>query len=144
MRRPKLTIGEVVDLLEKAKTKKEREEVLRKNDTVALRTLLRLNFDPNIEWHPVISEGVDYKPSIAPQTMGSTHIAAEIRRLRPYLVGRGYDHTTDHRRKKNWIQLLENLDAREADILVKVSQKKLKCGLTKKLIKDVFPDLIEW
>ena len=64
--------------------------------------------------------------------------------VRCYLfVEGGNDGLTTLRREQLFVQLLEELHPKEAEVLIQVKDKKLKYrGLTYKLVKETFPDLI--
>ena len=43
-------MSEILDKVAKAKTKKEKVELLRQHNTNALRMVLKSSFDPRVEW----------------------------------------------------------------------------------------------
>jgi hypothetical protein len=135
-----MSIAEVVDKLEKARTKSERLDILKANDCGALRGILRMNFDASLKL--ALPEGTPpFKKSASPVGFGDTTLKASAKgwyvfskELAPSL--------TQTKRESIFISLLEKLDAREAEILLSAKDKKLDLGLTKKLIDEVFPGLI--
>lgn len=135
-----LSIAEIVDKLEKARTKSERLDILKANDCGALRGLLRMNFDASLKL--ALPQGVPpFKKSAAPTGFGDTTLKASAKgwyvftkELAPSL--------TQTKRESIFISLLEKLDSKEAEILLNAKDRKLDLGLTKKLIDEVFPGLI--
>lgn len=136
-------VSEVFDEFE-AKTKKaEKIEVLRRNQNYALKNILRGNFDPNVQF--VIDKPVQYKISDAPVGLGYTSIHQELSRA--YLFEKNnpkVDPNLSQQRKEVILaQILEALEAREAEIYQAMLLKKLKVkGLTYDIVKEAFPDLL--
>ena len=131
-----LTVGEVVALLKKCKTKKERIEVLKKHDSVALQCILRMAFDPNIKF--AVSDDVEYKKMDIPIGLGETNLKQQYKRF--YLFLENKNRKSSPQKLKNlFSRLLEGLDTQEAELLIDVKNKKLKCGVTRKLLSEVYP-----
>lgn len=137
-----LSLGEVVEKLKEAKTKNERVKLLKDNDCAALRGILRMNFDSSLILS--LPKGVPpYRKLDVPNGFGQTTLKASasgwyvfVKELSPNL--------RQTKRESIFIQLLESLDQREADILLKAKDRELDLGVTKKVISEVFPDLIKF
>ena len=141
----RLLIPEIFDKLADA-TPAERSEILRKNDTGTLREVLRCNFDPAIQFD--LPKGAPpYKASPHPVYMAESNFFAEQRRM--YLLIKNHP-----RRPKNikpmqieniFIQMLEGINAVEAEMLIALKDKALTKrykGLTENLVKTTFPGLL--
>lgn len=135
------TIGEVVALLQGAKTKSERAELLKEHDSLALRSILRLNFDPSLKFD--IPEGFPptYRGNPKPNGFGDTTLKAAVKGFYTF-VKASTPGLRQSKRENLFLQLLEELDKQEAQVLVEAKDKKLDIGLTKKLIDEVFPGLL--
>lgn len=137
-----MSVGEVIEKLQTAKTKNERVKLLQENDSAALRGILRMNFDDSLVL--ALPEGEPpHKKLDVPNGFGNTTLKASasgwyvfVKDLSPNLK--------QSKRESIFIQLLESLDKREADVLLKAKDKKLDLGITKKLISEVFPNLIKF
>ena len=142
-----LLLPEIFDKLVEQKTEADKIAWLQKNkDNKLMMYVLALNFDPQYEFD--LPKGdPPYKPSPHPVNMAESNFYAESRRL--YLIIK--DHP---RRPKNikrlqieniYIQMLEGVNAIEAEMLValkdKALQKKYK-GLTEGLIRKAFPGML--
>ena len=132
-------MSEIAMKVNNAKDKPRKLKVLKDNDSVALRQVLKGAFDPNIEW--LIPDGdVPYTPNDAP--LGTDHniLSQDARRL--YLFTKGGDNTlSNNKRETIFIQMLEGLSAEEAEFLVAVVQKKINNkykGFTANLVKEAF------
>ena len=100
-------MSEVLDKVAKAKTKKQKVELLRQHNTDALRMVIKSSFDPRIEWE--LPEGdVPYTPNEAPEGTEHNMLVHEARTLYHYIKG-GNPKLTQNRRENMFIQLLEGL-----------------------------------
>ena len=132
-------MSEVLDKVAKAKTKKQKVELLRQNNTDALRMVLKSSFDPRIEWE--LPEGdVPYTPNEAPEGTEHNMLVHEARTLYHYIKG-GNPKLTQNRRENMFIQLLEGLHRSEAEIIVSAKDKGLHRkykGLSANVVKEAF------
>jgi len=136
-----LSIAEIVGRLRSAKTKIERAEILKNNDSGALRGILRMNYDSSLIL--ALPEGAPpYKSSQRPVGFGDTTLHASAKGWK-YFVKELSPELTQPKREQMFIRLLEALDVQEAEILLKAKDRKLDIGVTKKLIDEVFPGLIK-
>lgn len=136
-------IYEVFAEFEKAKTKDERVYVLRRNQSYALREVLRGTYNPNITFF--IAEAPKYKASDAPIGLGYSSIHQELDRA--YLFERNNPKVaptlTEGRKKQLLVQILEALEAKEAQIYVNMLLKKQDVqGLTPDIVREAFPDIL--
>ena len=132
-------MSEVLDKVAKAKTKKQKVELLRQNNTDALRMVLKSSFDPRIEWE--LPEGdVPYTPNEAPEGTEHNMLVHEARTLYHYIKG-GNPKLTQNRRENMFIQLLEGLHRDEAELVVAAKDKSLHRkykGLSSNVVREAF------
>lgn len=136
-------IYEILDEFQSASTTEEKKAVLTKNDHFALRCVLRAAFHPKIQF--VFDSVPKYKPSDAPPGLSPSNTAMEMNRLYLFEVGnpRVSPNLTDRKKELLFVQLLESLEAREAEVWCRMIQKKLNVpGLTAKLVEEVFPGVL--
>jgi len=133
---------EILEWCSKGKNKKDRIARLQKNSGSELKQILGYTFDPNVKW--LLPEGPPpYKPvSNAADVQGQ--FKAELRRL--YLFIDGNTETQRNlkpiRREQLFIELLEAIDAKDATLLVAMSEKKLPFkNLTREVVAQAFPNL---
>ena len=134
-----MLMDEIATKVNNAKDKTRKLKVLKENDSVALRQVLKGAFDPNIEW--LIPEGdVPYTPNDAP--LGTEHniLSQEAKWL--YLFTKGGDNTLSSlKRETIFVQMLEGLSAGEAEFLINVVNKRINNkykGFTANLVKEAF------
>lgn len=136
-------ISEIFEEFEKAPTREDKMNVLKFNNSHEMAAVLRAAFDPRAEF--IVEELPVYKPSLLPRGMNDKTIAGEYKKL--YIWEKN-----NPKRPKNLTKLksdnlladlLEGLDKEEAKILGEILTKKFKLrGLTYKLVKDTFPNLL--
>lgn len=130
----KLMLSEILEKAAEFKSKPAKIKFLKQHDSPALRQLLQYTYDPNIKW--LLPEGpAPYTPandSVEAQGMLYTN----LRRLYLFIEG-GNPNLSSARRELLFIQLLESVDPKDAELLVAVKDKKLPYkGLNEKIIKD--------
>ena len=133
-------VVETLEMVDEAKTRDEKREILKSRDNYATRALLQLNFHPDVKWH--IPRGAPpYTPSQeSDSTEGSIHF--EVKKLNYFVKGGGHDLSM-LKRESMFVQLLERVAAKDAKLLISVKDQNLSYkGLSYKLVRDVWPDLL--
>ena len=136
----KLSISEIVNKAVDLKSNEEKVKWLRDNSSVPLQTVLRYTYD---------KDGVEFLiPNTPPPWKKNNYIGVEgmlykeVRRLRIFVKGGGYDNLNQVKRENLFISLLEDVDNSDAELLCKmIAQKPIK-GLPRSVIEEAFPDLI--
>jgi hypothetical protein len=133
-------VVETLEMVDEAKTRDEKREILKSRDNYATRALLQLNFHPDVKWH-IPKGSPPYTPSQeADSTEGSIHF--EVKKLNYFVKGGGHDLSM-LKRESMYVQLLERVDAKDAKLLISVKDQNLSYkGLSYKLVRDVWPDLL--
>ena len=131
---------EIAMKVNNAKDKPRKLKVLKDNDSVALRQVLKGAFDPKIEWSLPTGDKIPYKVNDAPLGTDHTLLSREAKRL--YLFIKGGDNTLSNTKRETlFIQILEGLSAEEAAFLVTVVNKKVNNeykGFTANLVREAF------
>lgn len=138
----KLEVFEILEKVEKAKTKQERVKILKENEIMPLLDVLKGTFDDTIQWNlpggtpPYTPNNPDTPPSsLLRQHLNFKYFVKGLResnRLNPI------------RRERMFIDMLEAIHPKDAEILVSMINKKSPVkGLTKTLTKEAFPQLIQ-
>ena len=136
-------VYEVFEEFEKAESRKDKIAILHKNKRQTLLNVLQGAFHPKINY--VIKERVEFKPSDSPPGMGYANLDTEFRRVYLFVEGaKSVDpNLSMERRKLLLIQILESLEAKEAEVFMNMILKNLKVkGLTAKIVEEAFPGLI--
>lgn len=131
--------SEVLTKVGKLKTKKQKVEYLKQNNSDALRMVLKSSFDPKIVWQ--LPEGpVPFSPNEAPEGTEHTVLASEARKLYNFIQG-GNNALTQNKREMMFVQMLEGLHQTEAYMLVDAKDKvlhKTYKGLSSAVVKEAF------
>jgi len=133
-------ILETLDLVGRAKTREEKRQVLADRDNFATRALLQLNYHPDVKWH-LPAGAPPYTPGqVADSTPNSLHF--EVKKLDYYVDPSPHDLPM-LRRESMFVELLERVDPNDAKLIIAVKDRKLSYkGLSYKLVKDTWPDLL--
>jgi len=140
---PNPFVHEILELVDKQRTKAKKIEILREYDDLALKAILIWNFDPTAI--SVIPEGpVPYKENEVPVGTDHTSLRREWKNLYHFVKG-GNDRLSAIRRETMFIQMLEGLHPEEAKIICLVKDKNLesKYKITYDMVQQAYPD-IQW
>ena len=135
-------LSEVLTKVHRAKTKSYKVRILREEDCMALRQILKWNFDPNIESD--LPEGTPpYVENEAPE--GTEHMLLRTEGDRLYNFIKGAQTHQSTVRERMFIRLLEGLHKDEAKLLCAVKDKKLgSAGGIKGLSVPVVSEAFNW
>ena len=137
-----LLMNEVLQKVSNAKTKAQKIKLLQEYNTPALRSILIANFDESVI--SMLPDGeVPYKKNEAPEDTEHTKLAHEYRKL--YLFFKGGANVSQTRRETLFIQLLEGLHHKEADVLTLMKDRKIgkRWKITRQCVEEAFPQ-IQW
>ena len=137
-----LLMNEILQKVSNAKTKAQKIKLLNDFNSPALRAILIANFDESVI--SMLPDGkVPYKPNDAPEETEHTKLIQEYRKL--YLFFKGGANISQARRETLFIQLLEGLHAKEAEVLTLVKDKKIgkRWKITRQCVEEAFPS-IQW
>ena len=120
---------------------KARKKVLLENESKPLKELLKYAFHPDIKF--ALPPGKPpYKTIGSPDEYNPTYLYPNIRKFYLYIEG-GHDGLTQLRREQLFVQMLESLHPKEAEVVIQIKDKKLNYrGLTYKLVKTTFPEIL--
>ena len=136
----KLGLAEILKKASDFEKKQEKIEWLYRNDSPALRAILKYAYDPKVKF--ILPDGAPpYKQNQLPDLQSVLY--SELRKLYLFIEG-GNPNLKQTRREYLFIQLLENLDKEDAELIVAVKDKKIPYkGITKKFVEEVYPGLLE-
>ena len=141
----KLSISEIINTAAALPSKQEKINFLKANDSMPVRQMLRVMYDPKVEWL-LPDSPPPWKKNSYNDVEGMFY--KETRRLRLFLKGGGYDqhYTTPQGRVKFenlFISLLQDIDNNDADLLAFALTKKPVKGLTEATLLAAYPGLFE-
>ena len=141
MKKTNLLPHEVFDLVQSTRDLKERDAIIKKHESFAIRTILQVNFSDWIKFD--IPEGAPpYTPDTRPPEKAAGRINKSIRVLKDLVVG---SKMPKYKKEMRFVQLLESVNEKDAEILVAMKDKKLNklySSLTEAFVKRNFPKII--
>ena len=135
----KLSVSEILDKTSKLENYEDKINYLRENDTPAMRTILQLAYHPNVK-SALPEGGPPYKPCEYLDQEG--RLFTEYRKLYLFCEG-GNDTIKPLKRESLFIQLLESISPKDAELIIAAKDKKIPYkGITPRLVYEAFPDTL--
>jgi len=138
-------ISEVLQKAAELKTRQEKIDYLRNNNSKPLRTILAGSFDPSIQF--LLPEGTPpYRKDDAPKGFEPSNLHRISRQFKYFDKGGIGERLTAAKRESMFINCLESLHPDEAELVLLMKDKKMAGkykGITRKLVSDAFPNLIK-
>ena len=132
-------LHEILTKVNNAKDKPKKIEVLKSNDSVPLRQVLKGAVDPKIEWE--LPEGTPpYQVNDAPAGTEHTTLYTEAKKLWHFVKGAD-EQLSKTKKEMMFIQMLEGLHKDDAELMIAVKEKSLNKrykGLTDAVVKEAF------
>ena len=139
---PNPFLHEILELVSEQKTKVKKIEILQEYRDDSLTAVLIWNFDESIE--SALPEGqVPYKPNEVPVGTDHTSLRREWKQLYHFVKG-GNDKLNNLRRETMFVQMLEGLHPKEAEIVCLIKDKRLTdvYKVTLDQVKTAYPDIV--
>ena len=139
---PNPFIHEVLELVSEQRTKAKKIEVLQEYRDDSLTAILIWNFDDSVI--SAVPDGqVPYKENEVPVGTDHTSLRREWKTLYHFVRG-GNDKLNNLRRETMFVQLLEGLHPREAEIVCLVKDKRLTdvYKITQQQVEEAYPDIV--
>ena len=136
-------MNEILELVDEQKTAEKKIAILKEYECDILKSLFIWNFDDSII--SLIPEGkVPYKPNENPLGTDHSSLRREQRSLYNFVKG-GNDQLSTIRRETIFIQMLEGLHPKEANIIIAVKDGNLEdmYDVPFEVVEDAYPD-IQW
>ena len=133
-------IYEVLELVEKAAKKEDKISILKSNESWALKDVLRATYDDSIQF--LLPGG---KPPYTPSQEGSipSTLLKQNVQFKYIVKGGAADKMLPVKRERIFINVLESVHPRDAELLIKmINKESLGKSITKKLVQEAFPGLI--
>ena len=136
-------MNEILELVSEQKTDAKKVALLKEYECDILKSLFIWNFDDSVI--SLLPAGnVPYKPNESPLGTDHSSLRREQRNLYMFVKG-GNDSLSTIRRETIFIQMLEGLHPKEADIVIAVKDKALEdmYDIPYEVVEEAYPD-IEW
>ena len=136
-------MNEILELVTEQKTDDGKVAILKEYECDILKSLFIWNFDDSVI--SLLPQGtVPYKPNENPLGTDHSSLRREQRSLYNFVKG-GNDQLSTIRRETIFIQMLEGLHPKEADIVIAVKDGNLEdmYDVPFEVVEDAYPD-IQW
>jgi len=135
----RLSIAEILEEAAKKSSKKEKVEYLQQHNSLPLRNILVLMYDKSKTFN-IPDTKPPYTPSDYPDNQGA--LLRQARKLKYFVEGFAPEGVHRIKRETMFIEMLESVDKKDAELLVQMLQKKPIKGLTKATINEAFGEII--
>ena len=133
-------VYEVLDEVNSKKKKVDRIKILKENETWALKDILRGSIDKTIKWN--LPEGEPpYTPS--EEHNAPTNLLRENTKFRYFAKGGPGDQLPGFKRENLFIGLIEGVHPKDAKLVIDMINKKVPKGITREIVKEAFPGLLQ-
>ena len=139
-----IMISEILEKAGQLKTRDEKKEFLLQNNSKPLRNILKGAFDKSIVFNLPKGEP-PYRKDDAPKGYEMSNLYKLSPRFKYFNTPGVGDQLVPARREKMFIDMLEALHPKEAELVIAMKEKKLVGkykGITKKLVEETIPTLI--
>lgn len=136
-----LLVHEVLDLVKKQSKKEDKIKVLRQNESWALKDIIRASMDSKIQFHLPKGDPPHYTPCDIHNA--PSNLLRENKKLTYFVKGGQGDKLPQFKREKIFIGMLEGVHPDDAKLLIDMINKKTPTGLTRPLVKEAFPGLLQ-
>jgi len=136
-------VFEILDAASSQRSKAKKVEALRRYEHPSVKMIFVWNFDDSVI--SLLPQGtVPYKPNENPLGTDHSSLRREQRSLYNFVKG-GNDQLSTIRRETIFIQMLEGLHPKEAEIVIAVKDKNLEdmYDVPFEVVEEAYPD-IEW
>ena len=133
-------VFEILEEVGKQRNRNDKVKILKQHESWALKDVIRGSMDSTVVWN--LPEGQPpYTPS--PAHHHPANLIRENTKFKYFVKGGQGDKMLKVKREQMFIQMLESVSPEEAELLIKMKEKKLKItGLSYNLVKEVFPHLL--
>jgi len=135
----RLSIAEILEEAAKMKSKQEKVDYLRQHNSLPLRNILVLMYDKSKKFN-IPDTAPPYTPSEYPDNQGA--LQRQARKLKYFVEGFAPEGVHRIKRETMFIEMLESVDKKDAELLIQMIQKKPIKGLTKATINEAFGEII--
>lgn len=133
-----LSIAEILEKACELKSKDEKIAWLKRHNTLALKNILALMYNKHKFKFNIPNQAPPYAASEFPDSQGMLY--REARKLKYFVEGFDGDTIHPYRRQALFIQLLESVDKKDAQLLCKMLEQKPLKGLTADVINAALGD----
>lgn len=133
-------VYEIIEKVAAAQKREDKINILRQyHDNWALKDILRGTYDDKIQWN--LPGG---KPPFDPadEHTHPSSLTQHNKKFMYFVKGLQGDQMTAVKREKIFLDIIETVHPKDAELMLGMINKKSIKGVTKKIVEEAFPDLI--
>ena len=135
-----LMVYEIIEKVAEAKKREEKIEILRQyNHNWALKDILRGTYDDKIQWN-LPGGKPPYDP--ADEQTHPSSLTQHNKKFQYFVKGLIGDELSAVKREKIFLDIIETVHPKDAELMLGMINKKSIKGVTKKVVEEAFPNLI--
>lgn len=134
-----LLVYEVLNKASKARKKEQKIQILKDNESWALKDVLRGTYDSKITW--ILPGGSPpYTPS-KPESIPSNLLKRNVD-FKYFVRGGAGDKLPPYKRESIFIGLIEAIHPEDAKVVIDMINKEKIGGITRNVVEEAFPGLL--
>lgn len=133
-------VHEVLTEVGSRKKKTDRIQILKQNESWALKDIIRGSMDSTVEWNLPAGDPpyTPCEPHNAP-----TNLLREHKKFRYFVKGGPGDKMNAPKRENIFIGLIEGVHPLDAKLVVDMINKRVPKGITREIVQEAFPGLLK-
>ena len=133
-------VYEVLEDVTKARTKDEKIKLLKENESWALKDVIRGSMDSKVLWN--LPTGTP-PYTASPAHLHSSNLLRENTKFKYFVKGGPGDKMQKYKREQIFIGILEGVHPEDAKIIIAMINKQNIKGLSRPVVEEAFPGLLE-
>ena len=133
-------VHEVLDEVGSRKRKTDRIQILKQNESWALKDIIRGSMDSTVEWN---LPGGDPPYTPCEVHNAPTNLLRENKQFRYFVKGGPGDKMNAPKRENIFIGLIEGIHPSDAKLVVDMINGRVPKGLTREIVQEAFPGLLK-
>ncbi len=133
-------IHEILNEVGGKKKKADRIQILKTNESWALKDIIRGSMDETVQWN--LPEGDPPYTACDPHN-APTNLIRENKKFRYFAKGGTGDSMIPAKRQNLFIGLIEGIHPSDAKLVIDMINKRVPKGLTREIVQEAFPGLLK-
>lgn len=133
-------VHEILNEVGSKKQTKDKIQILKQNESWALKDVLRGSIDETVQWN--LPGGTPpYTP--CEEHNAPTNLLRENKKFRYFVKGGQGDQMMAVKRENIFIGLIEGIHPLDAEVVVNMINKEVPKGITREIVQEAFPGLLK-
>jgi len=133
-------VYEVLEEVSKAKKKEDKIRILKENESWALKDIIMGSMDTSIKWN---LPGGQPPYTACEEQSAPTNLLRENTKFKYFVKGGPGEKMQPVKRESIFIGILEGVHPKDAKLVIAMKNKEKIPGLTRPIVEEAFPGLLE-